>query len=468
MQNEHQPWEVTIRRVRIAELAAETGLSRATIDRALNRRPGVHPRTKAVVEATLEQLSSQRSAAGAARTDVDIVLRLGRGLMSQFSLISARAGRDGLRLFDMWQENEASVQELVRTLCADTARPLVITAKNTDGLIGELSRARSRGKRVIALISDLSPDARDTYVGIDNRAAGQTAAYLVGRVIGDRPAGVAVLLGDHAFRCHDDREIGFRTALRSAFPRIAMVGEAMGEDNVEKTQRAVVELLKSNPGLSAIYNVAGANVGLARALEIQDRAKDICVVGHEANAVTAPMLKSGMLSFALAARPQLLFEAAVDNALDPMATGAILDFSVYTLFNLPSWVGGTGHAEPAAGGASTGITIQSPPERRRSALNRRSIPAGDEDRLTGHEAAGIGCQVYRRADNLIRSSLAAHPIETAHIFIPGHGVSLPAVEIAVGVDQSRGDCVQQNALSGVCARLTLYQIVLRRLCCGID
>lgn len=328
---------MTIRRIRIAELAAETGLSRATIDRALNGRSGVHPRTIAVVKATLERLSGARESAAAARGDIDIVLRLGRGLMSQFSRICAAAGRDGLRLFDMWQEDEESVRELVRTLCADTARPLVITAKNTDGLIGELSRARARGKRVVALISDLSPEARDTYVGIDNRAAGQTAAYLVGSVIGDRPAGVAVLLGDHAFRCHDDREIGFRTALRAAFPRIAMVGEAMGEDNVEKTQRAVVNLLKSNPGLSAIYNVAGANKGLARALDIQDCAKDICVVGHEANAVTAPMLKSGMLNFALAARPQLLFEAAVENALNPMAAGSTLDFSVFTLFNLPSW-----------------------------------------------------------------------------------------------------------------------------------
>ncbi len=328
---------MTIRRIRIAELAAETGLSRATIDRALNGRSGVHPRTRAAVESTLESLSRQRETAGAARGDVDIVLRLGRGLMSQLSRVSALAGREGLLLFDMWQEDEASVHELVRTLCADTARPLVITAKNTDRLTGELSRARAKGKRVVALISDLSPEARDAYVGIDNRSAGQTAAYLVGSVIGDRPAGVAVLLGDHAFRCHDDREIGFRTALRAAFPRIAMVGEAMGEDNVEKTRRAVAELLKSSPGLSAIYNVAGANEGLARALEIQDCAKDICVVGHEANAVTAPMLKSGVLNFALAARPQLLFEAAVENALNPAAAGAILDFSVFTLFNLPSW-----------------------------------------------------------------------------------------------------------------------------------
>lgn len=326
-----------MRRVRNAELVAETGLSRATVDRALNGRAGVHPRTRAVVEATLARLARQPDMASAPRADVDIVLRLGRGLMSQFSRVSETEGRPGLRLFDMWQEGERSVLELVRTLCVNTSRQLIITAKNTDTLVDELSRARVRGKRVIALISDLSPEARDAFVGIDNRAAGQTAAYLVGSVIGKRPAGVAVLLGDHAFRCHDDREIGFRTALRAEFPRIALVDEAMGEDNEEKTQRAVVNLLRSNPALTAIYNVAGGNNGLARALEIQGLQNDICVVGHEANAVTSPLLKGGILNFALAARPQRLFEAAISNALNSAATGTILDFSVFTHFNLPAW-----------------------------------------------------------------------------------------------------------------------------------
>ena len=326
-----------MRRVRIAELVAETGLSRATVDRALNGRPGVHPRTRAVVEAAMERLAKRPDRADVPRADVDVVLRLGRGLMSQFSRISETEGRPGLRLYDMWQEGEESILELVRTLCADASRPLVITAKNTDALIGELARARTKGKRIVALISDLSPEARDAYVGIDNRVAGQTAAYLVGSVIGDRPAGVAVLLGDHAFRCHDDREIGFRTALRAEFPRIALVGEAMGEDNEAKTQRAVASLLRSNPALSAIYNVAGGNNGLARALEIHNRSNDICIVGHEANAVTSPLLRNGVFNFALAARPQRLLEAAVSTALNPAAANAILDVSVYTPFNLPSW-----------------------------------------------------------------------------------------------------------------------------------
>ncbi|MFP3655983.1 LacI family transcriptional regulator, partial [Burkholderia sp. SIMBA_052] len=42
----------------LKQLMEITQLSRATIDRALNDRPGVHPRTRSAVEAALRQLGS--------------------------------------------------------------------------------------------------------------------------------------------------------------------------------------------------------------------------------------------------------------------------------------------------------------------------------------------------------------------------------------------------------------------------
>ena len=44
--------------VSISEIVAATGLSRATVDRVLNKRPGVHPRTQAHVLRTLAHLES--------------------------------------------------------------------------------------------------------------------------------------------------------------------------------------------------------------------------------------------------------------------------------------------------------------------------------------------------------------------------------------------------------------------------
>ena len=110
----------------------------------------------------------------------------------------------------MYQKDEDEVLETVCRLCRESDRPLIVTAKNNERLCEELIAVRQRGKRVVTLVSDLDPSARDVFIGIDNRMAGQTAALLIGRLIVGRPCKVGVIVGDYAFRCHEDREIGFR------------------------------------------------------------------------------------------------------------------------------------------------------------------------------------------------------------------------------------------------------------------
>lgn len=328
-----------MRRVGIAEIMRESGLSRATVDRVLNGRGQVHPRTREVVEDTLRRLSTPAVPAEAG-PPLDVVLRLGRGLMAQ-----VRAAWNGLSLpggfHDMYQADEAAMLGLVAELCGDAERPLILTAKNTDRLVALLSEARARGKRVVAMVSDLAPSARDVFVGIDNRAAGQTAAFLLGRALGDRPMAVGVVLADHAFRCHEDREIGFRTALRSHSPKVVLVGEALGEDSVATTRDAVRRLLHDQPAIAALYNVGGGNLGLVEAVSESRRTGDVLVAGHEANLITVPLMLEGRMDFILAQDPSALLTQAVRQAqLPPEARtreDVLLDFAVYTRFNVPAF-----------------------------------------------------------------------------------------------------------------------------------
>src|SRR3546814_14770267 len=60
----------------------------------------------------------------------------------------------------------------------------------------------------VTLVSDLSHSRRSAYVGLDNRAAGRTAALLIGRFLGParRGAKVAMLAGSLSYRAHEERE----------------------------------------------------------------------------------------------------------------------------------------------------------------------------------------------------------------------------------------------------------------------
>lgn len=328
-----------MRRVTVADIMRETGLSRATVDRVLNGRAKVHDRTRAVVEDTLARLRSGGEAAPKPLI-ADVALRVGRGMMGQMRSAWAASGAQGA-FHDLHGLDETVVLRCIETLCKDVSRPLIVTAKNSDRMIAVLANARARGKRVVALVSDLPPVARDGFVGVDDRAAGQTAAFLIGRMLGDRPTTVGVVLGNIAFRCHEDREIGFRTGLRAHFPKIVISGEAQGEDSADLTRSAVNRLLADHPALGAIYNVGGGNVGMVDALRAAGRASDMLVVGHEVNPVTAPLLRSGAMDFAIAGTPSDLLATALRMAVDGVQGAGMdvrhLDFGVYTRFNMPSF-----------------------------------------------------------------------------------------------------------------------------------
>lgn len=337
-------------RVRIVDIVRETGLSRATVDRVMNSRAGVHPHTRALVEESVRALTDKAGATRFEMRPTDVILRLGSGQTRQIRGALERLDLEGSRVFDMYQRQEDDIVGQIQELCEDVARPLILCVKDTDQIRSALTEARKRGKTVVALISEQSAEARDAFVGIDNRAAGQTAAFLVGRTLGGGPAEVGVVVGDYAFRCHEEREIGFRSTLRARFPKLSLVADARGEDNPDQTYRAVLDMVTAHPGLAAIYNVSGGNAGLAQALAETDRAGEILVISHEATSVTVPLLRNGVHDYLISQDPDQLIGDAVRVAELATSRGQaeshLLDFSVFTPFNIPSYGLSTDH-DPA-------------------------------------------------------------------------------------------------------------------------
>jgi LacI family transcriptional regulator len=336
------------RRVRVKDLVLATGLSRATVDRALNGRGAIRPDTERIVREAYEQLRNgadhqfpaiehARLARNTVR-GVDAVIRFGRGLTEQvFALRERRAYP--LELFDMREKSEEQILQIVVDLCRDCERSLIVGVKNNEQLSAELASARKEGKRIVTLVSDLSPPARDAFVGIDNRKAGQTAALIIGHGFRGKPGKAGVVLGDYAFRCHEDREIGFRSYLRSAYPDVVLTDAAKGEDSVEKTREAILRLIGDHPDIDAIYNVGGGNDGLAQALRESGYAGRIFVITHETNAVTLPLVREGIIDFLIAQSPAKLVASAMRAALGVDINGPendLIDFTIHTKFNIPA------------------------------------------------------------------------------------------------------------------------------------
>jgi LacI family transcriptional regulator len=159
---------------------------------------------------------------------------------------------------------------------------------------------------VLTVISDIPETPRTAYVGLDNRAAGRTAALLIGRFVGERRGKVALIAGSRRYRAHEEREAGFLAIIRAAFPALTVVGLREGHDDAAQNYRQARALLARHPDIVGIYNIGGASDGIARALREANRGSTVTFVGHGLTTDTRAALRDGTMDVAITQDHQLM------------------------------------------------------------------------------------------------------------------------------------------------------------------
>jgi LacI family transcriptional regulator len=163
-----------------------------------------------------------------------------------------------------------------------------------------------RGVHVLTLISDLAESRRAAYVGMDNRAAGRTAATLIGRFLGPRTGSVAMIAGSLAYRGHEEREMGFLGRMQEQFPGLRVVGVREGRDDADTNERHARALLRQHPDLVGLYNIGGGAEGVGRALKSLRRAVRPVFVAHGLTPDTRALLIDGTLDAVINQHPQTM------------------------------------------------------------------------------------------------------------------------------------------------------------------
>ena len=207
----------------IREIARQSGLSEATVDRVLNKRPGVRPSTAANVAQAITDLDRQRSQLRLnGRTFiVDLVMQT----PDRFSA----AVKSALEL-ELPMLRPAVVRsrfDFRETGAARRARERPSTTSATAVRWGSSSRHPTSPRSVMRSDGCTTPgfrwsrwsptsrlSQRVAYVGIDNRAAGATAAYLIDQWLTADDDAILMALSRSAFRGEEEREMGFRTTMR--------------------------------------------------------------------------------------------------------------------------------------------------------------------------------------------------------------------------------------------------------------
>lgn len=289
----------------VHDIAAEAGVSLATVDRVLNGRSGVRQQTVDKVEAAVQRLGYVRdvSAANLAKRRIYplvFVIPEGpnsflRGLEAEICSAMQRssAERTSIMIETVPPFDPAAIVAVLDQIDPAATAGVALVATDTPEVSAAVDRLIDKGIHVATLVSDLPGTRRTHFCGIDNLAAGRTAAGLIGRFCSGRSGKVLVVAGSMALSDHMDRASGFAAVMNSEFVDLEIVGPVDTNDDADRVGQTVRTAMAANPDIIAIYNLGAGNRGLLEALPLADSGR-LAVVVHEVTEVSRKGLAEGV------------------------------------------------------------------------------------------------------------------------------------------------------------------------------
>ena len=284
-------------------VALQAGVSVATVDRVIKQRGGVHAGTVRRVMQALDELARQSTQVGLS----------GRKFMLDVLMVAPRRFTDAVRaaleaelpslqpavLRSRFHLHETLAAEgivgLLDRIRKNGSHGVLLKAPDLPAVAEAVNRLAAAGIPVVTLVTDLPASARRSYVGMDNRAAGETAAYLLGQWLGGRKKQqVLVTLSSNRFHGEEEREIGFRRALRERHRHVSIVEASEGQGIDGATGALVRQALARHPGIAAVYSIGGGNAAIVQAFAQAGRRCQV-FIGHDLDADNLALLEAGAI-----------------------------------------------------------------------------------------------------------------------------------------------------------------------------
>jgi LacI family transcriptional regulator len=324
----------------VHEIARLAGVGSATVDRVLNNREGVRERTRSRVLGALEKLKNDRSDS---EVPVQILLFCDSG--ETFNAAMAAAATEvnrsipGVEVVGKYvTTSEVDPIAFARQIeqQGGGADGVVVIAREHPAVNRAIRKLRTIDIPVVCLTTDLPSSRRSVYVGNDQYAAGSVAALLIGNALPKERSSILIVMSV-PFRCQQEREMGFRRVLRSDFPHLKIEERVIADDRPDSTCEHLIRYFEANGHPAAIYNVAGANRGVAKALEHAGKAEETVFVGHELSNHSRNLLESGIMDYVISHDFVSEFASAVrwikDNLNGVSAEPSSSQILVHTRYN---------------------------------------------------------------------------------------------------------------------------------------
>lgn len=320
--------------ISIKQIAELAGVSRGTVDRALNDRPGIRPEIKQHVLTIAESLGYRSNRAGKLlglhKTPICMGIQMPSEGNDFFNDIQA-----GLKLAEKELEDfGVSLQirtmkgfsarkqaEQIRELTDNGAQAIAFVPIDHPLIRQLLEELAAKGIPVMTFNTDIEHSVRLGYVGNDYVRSGETAAGLIGCIADFRDFNVLVLTGSVQMLGHNQRIAGFNKVIRAHYPNLHILDIHETEDDDQISFDLTTQALHDYPQLHAIYLTAGGVAGCCRAISQAGLAGKIKVVGFDRTPSTEDYLQKGVMTATIEQEPFQQGYLAVKSLFDFLLDG---------------------------------------------------------------------------------------------------------------------------------------------------
>ncbi len=336
----------------VNDIARVAGVSLATVDRVLNARSGVRSVTIEKVNQAINELGFVRDTAAAnlarrrqyrlkfvlPETDNEFIKGLETEISAQSEIL--RYQRTQLEKQMIPPFDPLAMVRILDDLDPEMTDGVGIFGPETPSVRDAINRVQEKGIAVATLVSDLPSSDRNHFVGIDNIAAGRTAAVLMGRFI-KTPGRILIITGSRLARDHLERRAGFDAVMADQYAELEVAATIEGRDDPNLIRSILPEVFSQHDDIVGIYSSAAGNGGLIEFLENRPQSKHVAVIAHELTQTTRNALAEGTFDALISqdsghivrSAIRVLKSAADDVPIDPRQERIRID--IYISENLP-------------------------------------------------------------------------------------------------------------------------------------
>lgn len=295
--------------VTLQQIADEVGVSRGTVDRALNNRGRINSEVADRIKRIAEEMGYRPNRAGRALAMAKYSISIGvvvqaadtpfmKILIAGVMEAKAEVERFGATVIikKIPDVDLEKAIEAVRELEKEGCNGIAVVPVDDESFKNVINELVDKNIPVVTFNSDIEGSRRMCFVGQDTFQSGKVAAGLMAEII--RPEGIIqVISGYPSNQAHKNRTRGFIGELTKNRKDIQILDVQYAFDDDKVAEKITEEILKEHGNLSGIYLTASGAEGVCRALRKRDCIGRVKVISNDLTPVNMEELKSGSIQF---------------------------------------------------------------------------------------------------------------------------------------------------------------------------